>query len=272
MKKLVFLLFIFCIPVFSQELAGRDNYDERGNLLGSEAQRQADAEQGILSRGGFNPAIAEEYKQSQRKSINAPKLTNKNVKQQKKTAGASSNIYRCISGGKKVFVDEAKKNKFGNCTLIKGSAPQDLPVEVLSEQTPNAAEIFGEDDSSFVEIPDNTEGEVLPALVADNPNAAVPVLKREARPQPSTDLRENQPKEEVKQEPATVLGKAVQNLAAISALSNANKAEEEKIPCSGAILYKGSTYIFSDNEPCPIPDLIFKTRKPIEADPTYYTN
>ena len=270
MKKLAVLIFLFCIPSFAQEIAGRDNYDEKGNLIGSERQRQADAENGILSRGGYNPAIAEEYKQSQRKAINAPKLSNKNVKNQKKTAGATSNIYRCYSGGKPVFVDEAKKNKFGNCTLIKGQAPQDLPVEVLKDDTPNASDIFGEDDSSFVEIPDNTEGAVLPALVADNPNAAVPVLRREARPQPDSQLREN--KEEVKpEEPKSALGKAMQNLAAISAMAP-KKEEEEKIPCSGAILYKGSTYIFSDNEPCPIPDLIFRTRRPIEAEPSYYTN
>lgn len=40
--------------------------------------------------------------------------------------------------------------------------------------------------------------------------------------------------------------------------------------CSGAIIYKGSTYIFNDNEPCPIPDQVFQSRKPIEAEPTYY--
>lgn len=42
-------------------------------------------------------------------------------------------------------------------------------------------------------------------------------------------------------------------------------------PCSGAILYKGSTYIFSENEPCPIPDSLFRSRRPIEAEPSYYT-
>lgn len=43
------------------------------------------------------------------------------------------------------------------------------------------------------------------------------------------------------------------------------------IPCSGAILYKGSTYIFTEHEPCPIPEDIFKQRRPIEAEPDYYT-
>ncbi|SUO93617.1 hypothetical protein [Suttonella ornithocola] len=43
------------------------------------------------------------------------------------------------------------------------------------------------------------------------------------------------------------------------------------IPCSGAILYKGSTYIFNESEPCPIPESVFNNRKPIEAEPTYYT-
>lgn len=42
------------------------------------------------------------------------------------------------------------------------------------------------------------------------------------------------------------------------------------IPCSGAILYKGSTYIFTEYEPCPIPEDIFKQRRPIEAEPNYY--
>lgn len=42
-------------------------------------------------------------------------------------------------------------------------------------------------------------------------------------------------------------------------------------PCSGAILYKGSTYIFSEHEPCPIPAEVFNSRRPIEAEPNYYT-
>ena len=42
--------------------------------------------------------------------------------------------------------------------------------------------------------------------------------------------------------------------------------------CSGAVIYKGSTYIFNEQEPCPIPEEVFKKRKPIEADPSYYTN
>lgn len=42
------------------------------------------------------------------------------------------------------------------------------------------------------------------------------------------------------------------------------------LPCSGAILYKGSTYIFSEHEPCPIPADVFNQRRPIEAEPNYY--
>lgn len=42
------------------------------------------------------------------------------------------------------------------------------------------------------------------------------------------------------------------------------------LPCSGAILYKGSTYIFSEHEPCPIPAEVFDNRRPIEAEPNYY--
>lgn len=41
--------------------------------------------------------------------------------------------------------------------------------------------------------------------------------------------------------------------------------------CSGAILYKDNTYIFNENEPCPIPDSVFSTRRPIEAE-THHTN
>lgn len=40
--------------------------------------------------------------------------------------------------------------------------------------------------------------------------------------------------------------------------------------CSGAVLYKGNTYIFNENEPCPIPDSVFSTRRPIEADQINY--
>ena len=47
--------------------------------------------------------------------------------------------------------------------------------------------------------------------------------------------------------------------------------EPERAPCSGAIVYKGSTYVFNDHEPCPIPEEIFEARKPIEANPEYYT-
>ena len=48
-------------------------------------------------------------------------------------------------------------------------------------------------------------------------------------------------------------------------------AESERASCSGAIVYKGSTYVFNDHEPCPIPEEIFEARKPIEANPEYYT-
>lgn len=48
--------------------------------------------------------------------------------------------------------------------------------------------------------------------------------------------------------------------------------EEQPLPspCSGAILYQGSTYIFSENEPCPIPADVFLSRRPIEAEAQYY--
>lgn len=47
--------------------------------------------------------------------------------------------------------------------------------------------------------------------------------------------------------------------------------EPQRASCSGAITYQGNTYIFNDQEPCPIPEAIFKARKPIEANPEYYT-
>lgn len=51
----------------------------------------------------------------------------------------------------------------------------------------------------------------------------------------------------------------------------APQAKEHALPtCSGALLYKGSTYVFSDLEPCPIPDDIFEARRPIEASGDYY--
>ena len=49
------------------------------------------------------------------------------------------------------------------------------------------------------------------------------------------------------------------------------QTREESLPtCSGALLYKGSTYVFSDLEPCPIPDDVFQARRPIEASGDYY--
>ena len=49
------------------------------------------------------------------------------------------------------------------------------------------------------------------------------------------------------------------------------QAVETPLPtCSGALLYKGSTYVFSDQEPCPIPEEVFEIRKPLEANPNYY--
>lgn len=51
-----------------------------------------------------------------------------------------------------------------------------------------------------------------------------------------------------------------------------NRSPDPKAPsCSGTILYRGSTYIFNDSEPCPIPQAVFRARKPIEAEPSYYT-
>lgn len=51
-----------------------------------------------------------------------------------------------------------------------------------------------------------------------------------------------------------------------------NRSPGGNVPgCSGAILYQGSTYVFNDSEPCPIPQAIFDARKPIEAEPSYYT-
>lgn len=42
-------------------------------------------------------------------------------------------------------------------------------------------------------------------------------------------------------------------------------------PCSGALLYQGNTYLFSEHEPCPIAHDLFMNRKPLEAQPDYYT-
>lgn len=53
------------------------------------------------------------------------------------------------------------------------------------------------------------------------------------------------------------------------AAPNGNRAGSNS-PCSGAVVYQGGTYVFNDQEPCPIPDAVFKSRKPIEANPEYY--
>ena len=53
--------------------------------------------------------------------------------------------------------------------------------------------------------------------------------------------------------------------------ASAPQAKEHALPtCSGALLYKGSTYVFSDLEPCPIPDEVFEARRPLEASADYY--
>lgn len=53
-------------------------------------------------------------------------------------------------------------------------------------------------------------------------------------------------------------------------VSAGKQGRADASPCSGALVYQGSTYIFTDQEPCPIPEAIFKQRKPIEAIPEYY--
>lgn len=49
-------------------------------------------------------------------------------------------------------------------------------------------------------------------------------------------------------------------------------AAETSLPtaCAGAIRYQGNTYLFSENEPCPIPASVFALRTPLEASPAYY--
>lgn len=41
-------------------------------------------------------------------------------------------------------------------------------------------------------------------------------------------------------------------------------------PCSGALLYQGNTYLFSEHEPCPIAHELFTSRKPLESQADYY--
>lgn len=61
------------------------------------------------------------------------------------------------------------------------------------------------------------------------------------------------------------------SVAASPETSAAPQVKEHALPtCSGALLYKGSTYVFSDLEPCPIPDEVFAARRPLEANPHYY--
>ncbi|PIE81357.1 MAG: hypothetical protein CSA10_01350 [Cardiobacteriales bacterium] len=43
-------------------------------------------------------------------------------------------------------------------------------------------------------------------------------------------------------------------------------------PCSGMIQFRGNTYIFDGKSPCPIPEDLFQTLTPIEAQPNYYLN
>lgn len=42
--------------------------------------------------------------------------------------------------------------------------------------------------------------------------------------------------------------------------------------CSGMIKFRGNTYLFDENKPCPIPADFFGMLTPLEANSTYYTN
>lgn len=40
--------------------------------------------------------------------------------------------------------------------------------------------------------------------------------------------------------------------------------------CSGVLRYQGNTYVFAEDQPCPIPQDIWHSLTPLEAQPSYY--
>ena len=251
MKQIITLIFLSLSLI---SYAKDTKYDEYGQLITDAEQQEKDKKKGILQRGGYNPDIAEEgARQRQYRNQQAPHLNNSNTKTTI-TAGANSNVYRCKKNGKFVYLDEQAKNKGGvtSCEKIRGDVPEGLPVEKLK------------DDGS---IRPTYKSEEVPQEVANQASVEVAAVEENNDLENiAFDKVKNSEQKAGAEEKISQEEKANTNTAA-----NINSKVHEN-SCSGAVLYHGSTFIFNDSEPCPIPEEVFKSRKPIEAEPSYYTN
>lgn len=213
------------------------DYDTKGNLITSQEQKQSDREQGILHRGGYNPDA--------KSAPPPPRPTNVAPADGSTHALSARNIYRCKSGKSEVYADEESKYKFSQCRLVRRGSeepPEGVTVEKLS--------------------PNDSQGqEQAPASKQTQTSQEAPSgqgsTPSQAGAQNSTPAQQEAPA----QTPAPQQVQTAQNPPQLN----------NEHACSGAILFKGNTYIFNASEPCPIPPEVFKNRRPIEAEPSYYT-
>lgn len=212
-------------------------FDSNGELIVTSSQEQTDRGNGILQRGGYNPSAAEATAAARARTANPAAAAHIGNGNAVPVPQSEHNIYRCKNGKTDVFVDEDGKKRFSSCSIVRRGKNESSPLNKSGALRPGETADAREKTPQMkvLPLPDN----------ADSVNADMPVAGSAVVRQP--DVQPSAPD--------------AQPLAsgAVSA------------PCSGAVLYKGSTYIFSENEPCPIPDSIFRSRKPIEANPSYYT-
>ena len=150
---------------------------------------------------------------------------------------STHNVYSCIDNGQKVFADEDNKAKFTNCVRI---------AKAESKTTAKSALTYTIDDPNAGFRPGNL------TVVNNDGNVVSPPTTPTATPTAA---------------PVAASGSNV----SVSVQSNGTPAVAVYgNTCSGAISYQGHTYIFNEQEACPIPLEVFRSRKPLEALPAYY--
>ncbi len=210
-------------------------YDKNGRLITDFDQVRRDRESGILQRGGFNPEIAARAARERQKAARyngVPKLGNSNESANPNML-SEHNVYVCQKGNTKVFVDSEGRKKCNNCHLVRQGKSEAV---------------------------DNPEVRIVPL-----PEEALKAAQEAAEKEQQENKEMAATTESTQETTQETTKEGAQE-------SSDEKVSQEILPCSGAILYKGSTYIFNENEPCPMPEDVFKNRRPIEAEPTYYTN
>ncbi|MBR1375655.1 MAG: hypothetical protein IJ566_06195 [Cardiobacteriaceae bacterium] len=163
------------------------------------------------------------------------------------SVSASDAVFLCeTSTGKKAFVDRIKRKDYENCTQISGQPEEDTRAEIAQDTS----------------VPPHLySGEEYNMMTSENQPSI------EKNDTVATENTENNNNKEDKPLLTKITDQFQQKKTTPSAENNSTV-----VSCSGALIYKGSTYIFNEKEPCPIPEEVFKKRKPIEADPSYYTN